>query len=123
MLRYFIILLAVTSIQAAPASGTETEVQPTPLPTSCAEQDITVTVWKSQNVIYAVELERIPPTVIVDRRRWLRLPERLQLSIALASYCRMGAVDQTATMQVVDTGESLFGTVSRGKWKNRLTGK
>lgn len=123
MHRYFIILLAVTSIQtAAPASGAETVVQPTPPQNICAEQDITLKIWKSQNVIWALELERRPPTLTVDRRRWLALPASFQSGIALTSYCRLGAVDGSAEMQVVDTGGSLFGVVRGGKWKNRLTG-
>jgi hypothetical protein len=123
MHRYFIILLAVTSIQAAaPASGAETVVQPTPPQNICAEQDVVVTIWKSQNVIWGVEPERRPPTLTVDRRRWLGLPASFQSTIALASYCRLGAVDGAAEMQVVDTGGSVFGVVRDGKWKNRLTG-
>jgi hypothetical protein len=122
MLRYFIILATATSVQVALASDNKAKLQPAPVGNLCAEQDITVTIWKSQNVIWAVELEKRPPTLTVNRRQWLSLPASSQSGIALASYCRLGAVDGAAEMQVVDTGGSLFGVVRGGKWKNRLTG-
>jgi hypothetical protein len=79
-------------------------------------------IWESQSVIQAIELERNPPTVTVNRRQWLRLPAPLQANIAVSSYCRLGAVERDAEMQVVDTVGSLLGTVHGGIWKNRLTG-
>ncbi|MCS4243147.1 hypothetical protein M2418_002678 [Rhizobium sp. BIGb0125] len=123
MLRHFIILAAATSVQHASASETKTVLQPAPLEYLCAEQDHIVAIWQNQNVIWAVELERKPPTLTVNRRQWLGISANHQSSIALASYCRLGAVDGAAEMQVVDTGGSLFGVVREGKWKNRLTGE
>jgi hypothetical protein len=79
-------------------------------------------IWRSQNAIRAIELERNPPTLTVNRRQWLRLPAAVQAGIAVSSYCRLGAVDRAAEMQVIDAGGSLFGTVRGGKWTNRLTG-
>lgn len=122
MFRYAIILAAATSVQAASASENKAVLQPATLENLCAEQDRTVAIWQNQNVIWAVELERRPPILTVNRRQWLNLPANFQASIALAAYCRLGAVDGAAEMRVLDGGGSLFGVVRGGKWKNRLTG-
>ncbi len=121
MLRYIIILATAMSVPTASASDTKTVLQAAPLEYVCAEQDQIVAIWQSQNVIWAVELDRRPPTLTVNRRQWLGIPANHQSSMVLASYCRLGAVDGAAEMQVVDTGGSLLGVVRKGKWKNRLT--
>jgi hypothetical protein len=122
MLRYLIVLATATSVQVASASDNKAVLQPAPVGNLCAEQDVTVAIWQSQHVIWAVELEKRPPTLTVNRRQWLSLSASFQSNIALASYCRLEAVDGTAEMQVVDTGGSLLGAVRGGRWKNRLTG-
>lgn len=105
------------------AWGAETFVQHEDPSAVCHNKDVILSIWQGQSLILSVDYNRKPAVLTVDGRRWLKLSSNIQTSIAFSAYCRLEATDGVGTLEVRDHGERLFGTVSRGRWQNRLTGE
>ncbi len=117
-------IIAVLVLSTAfPVLADETFIQRVNPSIVCHNQDVTIAIWQSQSTVLSVDYKRTPAALIVDGRRWLRLPSNIQSSIALSAYCRVSLVDATGKLEVLNQGGNLLGVVSKGQWRNRITGK
>ncbi len=106
--------------QVAPEATRIERVDPSTL---CHHEDLMLSIWQSQNLVWSLDYNRRPALLVVDGRSWLKLPLQTQASVALAAFCRVDAAEAPAALEVRDQGERLFGTVSAGRWHNRLSGQ
>lgn len=107
---------------AFPVLADETYIQRVDPSIVCHNQDVVMSIWQSQSTVLSMDYRRTPAALIVDGRRWLRLPSNIQSSIALSAYCRVSVTDAARQLEVLNQEGNLLGVVSNGQWRNRLTG-
>ncbi|WP_312404270.1 hypothetical protein [Rhizobium sp.] len=123
MLKVTALATALSLAVSSSVLGAETRIERADPSVICLDEDMTLSVWRSQSTVLSFDYTRTTASLVVDGRRWLQLPQNIQTSIALSAFCRPAMADTLVVLEVRNQSGNLLGTVSRGKWHNRLTGQ
>jgi hypothetical protein len=86
----------------------------------CLRERLLLDVWRTQDLIMAVEQRGTDIVVVVSRRPWKKITRTQQVGIAKAAFCLATELQGQGEAIVSDSDGTQLGRVERGKWVSTL---